>query len=118
VDLNEQPKYEALSYAWQNQSKPHRLVVDRQWQIPITEPLYKALRDLRPSLSPIHNDRRKLWVDAVSINQDDVKERNSQVQKMGGIYRSAGQVVLHVPEEYVDLRPAIDVIKGFDRCLI
>lgn len=35
-----------------------------------------------------------LWIDAVSIDQDDVTERNHQVQYMGNIYSQACQVII------------------------
>lgn len=34
-----------------------------------------------------------IWIDAVCINQDDIPERNSQVQMMGSIYRSAKRTI-------------------------
>jgi hypothetical protein len=36
----------------------------------------------------------RLWVDAISINQDDISERNEQVSKMGAICNLATQVIV------------------------
>jgi len=36
-----------------------------------------------------------LWIDAICINQEDVEERNKQVQLMGEIYEKAGQVLIY-----------------------
>lgn len=59
-----------------------------------------------------------LWVDAISINQNDVPEKNAQVPLMGEIYSEARAVVAHIgdcpptrislllPESYrAELRP-------------
>lgn len=49
----------------------------------------KALRRFRP-LSGV----RSLWIDAVCINQDDVRERNAQVSIMHHIYeKSVGSLI-------------------------
>lgn len=35
-----------------------------------------------------------IWIDAISINQDDYVERNHEVLKMGQIYNSASRVII------------------------
>ena len=37
---------------------------------------------------------RTLWIDAICINQQDLRERSSQVKIMGDIYRLADRVVI------------------------
>ena len=53
----------------------------------VTEHLESALRVLREKL-PMRAGVR-LWVDALCINQQDIEERNLQVQRMRDIYKSA-----------------------------
>lgn len=36
-----------------------------------------------------------LWIDAICVNQEDIQERNKQVQLMGDIYEKAGQVLIY-----------------------
>ena len=94
--IDECPKYTALSYTW---GQPHRtkdvLVETSSQYIKVTENLHAALVHLRRGV-PV-----KLWIDAICINQDDIKERSSQVRLMRQIYRRAGQVVvwIHKPDE-------------------
>lgn len=87
--INECPKYTALSYTW---GQPHRtkdVFVETSSQcIKVTENLHAALVHLRRRV-PV-----KLWIDAICINQDDIKERSSQVRLMRQIYRGASQVVV------------------------
>jgi hypothetical protein len=40
-----------------------------------------------------HNKIRLFWIDAISIDQDNVAEKNHQVQQMGSIYSKAQEVV-------------------------
>lgn len=49
--------------------------------------LYAALYHLRDL-----EETRVFWVDAICINQDDVREQNEQVSKMAEIYSMADNV--------------------------
>lgn len=85
-------QYEALSYVWGSDQKPHHLIVESGHdctQLPVTDSLMAALRHLRRP-----NESRKLWVDAVCINQSDSVELQNQVQRMGLIYKLAYRVVV------------------------
>jgi Heterokaryon incompatibility protein (HET) len=83
--LNENPQYVALSYVWGSSAVTENIIVNGS-PFPVTINLARALRQLEDS--PL-----LLWVDAICINQRDVKERNSQVRMMGDIYRNASIVV-------------------------
>ncbi len=86
--------YEALLYCWGDPT-----ATDYLWcgeaHLSIGQSLGIALRHLRKG-----EHCRTLWVDAICINQDDIDERNVQVQNMHHIYRRAGNVIiwLGVPE--------------------
>ncbi|PVH78200.1 hypothetical protein DL98DRAFT_377834, partial [Cadophora sp. DSE1049] len=80
--------YEALSYAWGVESLEHTIQCSGM-KIQITANLDDALRQLRYPDRP-----RLLWVDAISINQDDLAERSRQVRIMREIYTNAAQVVI------------------------
>jgi hypothetical protein len=92
VSLASKPAYEALSYAWGNQSCK-RITLNTCCEIPITDNLYDALRRLRK-----RRDKRTLWADAVCINQGDMHERSAQVAFMGSIYREASRVDVWIGE--------------------
>lgn len=80
--------YEALSYVWGDPSITQNITVDDQ-KMPVTINLYEALKHLRSRSKP-----RILWVDAICIDQSNVKERDSQVQLMGKIYSEAHKVLI------------------------
>lgn len=86
------PQFEALSYVWGSEQRLHSLIIEGglgRTQLPITENLMTALRHLRKP-----NESRRLWIDAVCINQDDPVELGSQVQRMGLIYKLAHRVIV------------------------
>ncbi|SPO04640.1 uncharacterized protein DNG_07325 [Cephalotrichum gorgonifer] len=89
--------YEALSYCWGHLSTTEEIEIhpipaseshgsEDKFAIPTS--LHLALRYLRPETGPA----RKLWVDFICINQDDLEERAAQVAIMPYIYSNADAV--------------------------
>jgi hypothetical protein len=74
--LNDGPSFEALSYTWGSLIDQRRIEINGKF-LWVTTNLKSALRHLR-----LKNQVRKLWVDAVCVNQADIQERNHQVQEM------------------------------------
>lgn len=66
-----------------------RKIICGESYIPITENLESALSVLRDEKVPFY-----LWVDAISIDQGNVKERSHQVGLMAKIYRNATQACI------------------------
>ncbi|KAB2107292.1 hypothetical protein AG0111_0g3639 [Alternaria gaisen] len=91
-NLKYRPSYEALSYAWGTAPSLNRAIVNG-FPVPVREGLDLGLRRLR-----LVDRSRTLWVDALCINQSDVRERSHQVQQMSMIYKSAEQVVVWLGE--------------------
>jgi hypothetical protein len=92
VSLLDQPEYGALSYAWGDASAPRSIIFDGI-PFPVTENLAIALYHLRLPDKP-----RRIWVDALCINQSNTKERNEQVELMGEIYANATSVLIWLGE--------------------
>ena len=90
--------YEALSYVWGDEICPLTALLNGI-PVSVTTNLDCALRHLRFRLTT-----RILWVDALSMNQQDVQERNHQVRLMGQIYANASAVIVWLgPVEQGDL---------------
>ncbi|KAH9217999.1 heterokaryon incompatibility protein-domain-containing protein [Leptodontidium sp. 2 PMI_412] len=92
--LWDDPRYEALSYAWGSsaETKPMQL---NKTSFEITSNLEIALRHLRHE-----QESRRLWVDALCINQNDPIEKQTQVKLMSEIYPAAENVLCWLgPEE-------------------
>lgn len=90
VSADEDPVYEALSYVWGSEANKQKILVDGQEML-VTANLAGALDYLYDSDGP-----RKLWVDAICINQEDIPERSQQVQNMTEIYTKAKNVVVWI----------------------
>jgi hypothetical protein len=87
VSLSQLPLYDALSYVWGPTRNPKRVFLNSQEDL-VTQNLSKALKELRYTESG-----RKLWVDALCINQSDHSERNVQVPLMSSVYKNATKVI-------------------------
>ena len=85
--------YEALSYTWGTEKFSCNIFIFNSL-VKVTQNLYEALRHLRDK-----KEKRALWVDALCINQQDVKERSSQVLLMGRIYSAVRRVVIWLGTE-------------------
>ena len=61
----------------------------RLGRLSVTKNVHEALKHLR-----FKHESRLLWIDAICVNQQDLKERGSQVQRMPDIYGSADSVLI------------------------
>jgi Heterokaryon incompatibility protein (HET) len=94
--LSEIGPYEALSYTWGDANDKEIIQVNGQ-PFEVTHNLKAALLHLR-----LVTRVRKIWADAICINQHDVPERNRQVQMMGKIYGMAERVIVWLGERTMD----------------
>jgi hypothetical protein len=78
TDMDSDLEYECLSYAWG--------VNDRDRFITLNSSSFLVSSTLYTS------QERKIWIDAISINQTDIAERSSQVGIMRKIYQNATRV--------------------------
>jgi hypothetical protein len=87
VTLQDLPvPYEAVSYVWGAPEFSHSLICEGK-SLKITHSADTMLRYLRKG-----KDIRRLWVDAVCINQCDVVEKGPQIALMDIIYGRAVEV--------------------------
>ena len=82
------PTYEALSYVWGSLENRINIQVGGH-TLAVTQNLAEALPYLRYKDKP-----RVLWIDAICINQQDLKERSRQVRRMADLYRLADRVAV------------------------
>lgn len=82
------PKYETLSYTWDSQI-PSRPITCNGSKILITPNVEAALKQMRRQFLS-----RRLWIDSICIDQDNLRERGQQVSLMGSIYQQATRVVV------------------------
>ena len=106
VSLLENPKYEAISYCWEDPATTQVILCDGA-RLHLTMNLKMALRHLRQP-----KERRNLWADAVCINQTDLLERSEQVQIMKDIYSRAASVLVWLGEITPSSAMALSLVEG------
>jgi hypothetical protein len=105
IPVEDHPHYEALSYAWGPLSDTVDVLVvnGHVSTIPVTRNLEEGLRHLR------YEDRpRTMWIDALCINQVNLRERSWHVAKMCNIYAAAYRVVVWLGLEADDSAYALN----------
>lgn len=86
--LRDRPIYSALSYVWgESSADDPELVVNGQ-PYKVTRSLYAAIGYLASS-----EKASKLWIDQISINQEDDAEKTQQVRLMSSIFSQARVVI-------------------------
>jgi hypothetical protein len=99
------PAFEALSYEWGGNEPAQEVVVDGV-AIPLSPNLASALRYLRLKSKP-----RVLWVDALCIGRDNVRERNYHAKLSSNIFGSAAGVLCWLGELPAEVSSAITFAK-------
>ncbi|KAK0640611.1 heterokaryon incompatibility protein-domain-containing protein [Cercophora newfieldiana] len=90
--------YEAVSYVWGDPRNRHDLIID-DTILSVTANLHGALTAFRHRPLPadsggaVRRPVRRIWADALCINQENVPERTAQVELMGPIFTSARRVL-------------------------
>ncbi|KAL2146799.1 hypothetical protein VTI28DRAFT_2280 [Corynascus sepedonium] len=104
VRLSQPPVYEAVSYCWGDPTDTVDALCDGK-RLPIPRNLHAAFRRLRPRPRQEEGGgtaaaagARVLWADAACINQDDVAEKNAQVQLMRAVYTRPTRVLIWLGE--------------------
>jgi hypothetical protein len=90
------PRYEALSYTWGPLDNPEDIYIGTSDDsvLSVTQNLACALQHLRYPDRP-----RTLWIDAICVDQSNLTERSSQVQRMADIYKLSEQVLVWLGPE-------------------
>ncbi|KAK2058198.1 HET domain-containing protein [Colletotrichum caudatum] len=90
ISVEDAPPYEALFYTW---GKPTDEPRDYTWlqgyPLPVKPNLEDALRSLR-----LPTKVRRLWIDALCIDQSNLDERSRRVQCMRLVYIHAARVIV------------------------
>lgn len=97
IDSIDCPPYTAVSYTWGTDEPNYGIRIgndhgtangSKQPNFFVRSNLDNVLRRLRD-----HEHPRRVWIDAICINQDSIVERNKQVPLMGKIYAQSNYAV-------------------------
>ena len=89
--IHDSPIYEALSYVWGDASVTREIYLDGQ-PFHVTTNLEAALRHLRQA------EPRKLWIDAIFVDQRNLEERSSQILLMRQLFQNAMRMIAWLGE--------------------
>ncbi|VUC23445.1 unnamed protein product [Clonostachys rosea] len=101
--------YEALSYCWGSTRLARKVKVNGR-DLFITENLYEALQHLRPE-----GEARILWIDAICIDQSNIRERGHQVRYMSRIYSGADRVVIWLGYVKIESEHTLSALREFEK---
>lgn len=110
VPLANAPAYEAVSYTWGTKIQDRELQCLDEYNegeirsLAITANLMAALQRFQLDEEP-----RNLWIDQISINQSDDREKVHQICMMGHIYERCSRVVIWLGEETDQLKRAVQL---------
>jgi hypothetical protein len=110
--IKELPNFEALSYTWGEKNQleiVHCQASDHSKSIAymkVTSNCASALKRLRHAVHV-----RKLWVDAICIDQSNTNERSAQVRIMQRMYRGASQVIVYLGDSTDGTDRAIEILE-------
>ena len=98
VELDKKASYDALSYAWgqdQMSSVPDRPMRMKRRTSGITQ-IVVVTRSVESAVQRLRSDGydRAIWIDQISINQEDWEEKSRQMQIMGKIYEASSVVMV------------------------
>ncbi|KAK0646928.1 heterokaryon incompatibility protein-domain-containing protein [Cercophora newfieldiana] len=95
VSLGDNPDFESLSYCWGDRTDTRDIIVD--------DHVYAVTKNLEAALQRLRYEtvKRRIWADAVCINQSDDVEKGHQVSLMQDIFKSATETILFIGD-YVD----------------
>ncbi|KAF5652772.1 heterokaryon incompatibility OR [Fusarium sp. NRRL 25303] len=108
AELSWRTRFEALSYAWGDDTTKHELKCSG-YNISVMANLHDALLDLR-----LPTQRRVLWIDALCINQADNDEKSKQIRLMHEIYSQAQEVLIYLGKSDASVHGAIESMRWLD----
>jgi hypothetical protein len=92
-ELNRAKRFDALSYSCGPPVLGRTITVNNTPGFRITQNLWNALQRVR-----MQDGERRLWVDAICIDQEDEREKSSQVRHMHAVYSRAREVCVYFGE--------------------
>jgi hypothetical protein len=101
-----------IQYAWGDGLDTTTLILDGT-SVPVAVSLYEALMAVRQK-----REDTLVWVDALSIDQQNTNERASQVRLMGQIYSKAVQVAIWLGPEADESALAVQLLEQVAQNLV
>jgi hypothetical protein len=123
LELTSAPPYYALSYVCGNGPNEHEVTINNI-VFKVKPNLHAALRRLQSHFRSAGTLRVLIWIDAISINQDNADEKAKQIRSMHETFSKAERVLISlgsVPENvhmvlsvfsWIEIYTAVDPLTG------
>lgn len=95
-DVDQLPNYTAISYHWGDGERSETVAVNSSW-LRVTKNAAVLLHHLADQRS-LDDDPPFWWIDALCINQDDIREKGLQIPMMGQIFSRATETLVWLGE--------------------
>ncbi|WAO94488.1 HET domain-containing protein [Fusarium falciforme] len=127
LNIAQDTRFTALSYVWGVSPSLTKTIHCNGITVPVGTNCWSALWHLRngyysddPTVSGGSRDIMTIWVDSICINQQDLKEKESQLQLMADIYSLARQAFVWLGEGTAESGAAIEYMNkaGFQEALV
>jgi hypothetical protein len=105
ISLRNPPEYETISYVWGDPKERATIIVDGK-TLDVPASAERAIRRVRKDVN------RTIWIDAICINQADLKERAQQVAIMGEVYSKTAGNLVWLGKSQESTAAAVDVINA------
>jgi Heterokaryon incompatibility protein (HET) len=96
--------YDAISYTWGKEKPTHGLIIDSCKWISVRSNAYELLQDRATTTGT-----RRLWIDCLCINQEDLAEKEVQIPMMAEIYKNAKRTIVWLGDT-PDAQPALSLL--------
>jgi hypothetical protein len=100
--LNPEP-YSALSYRWGEPTNTKQIILNER-PVKVGANIEAALRQLQS------HGYRRIWADALCINQNDLEERDLQIRNMQLVYSKAQNVVAWIGNDEENIATAVNFL--------
>ncbi|CAG9942096.1 unnamed protein product [Clonostachys rosea f. rosea IK726] len=100
--------YEALSYVWGSPKRGNVIRIGEK-DVLVTRNATELLLHLRDEHHP-----RRVWIDGICIDQDNIDERSHQVTLMQAIFSGASSVLIWVGESDEDTKSVFSFFTSMD----
>lgn len=112
ASLNEDPKFNTLSYTWGSPDSLKHDVFLNGCRFPVGNNLFSALKEFSSWAAP-----PVIWIDAICIDQCNKSERSQQVRRMKRIYEQAEEVSVWLGPHENGSHQAFHVLKDLTMLL-
>ncbi|KAI1735278.1 heterokaryon incompatibility protein-domain-containing protein [Xylaria scruposa] len=101
--------FQAISWCWGAAGSTTQITVDGH-SLSIPASAYEVILELC-----VPQKKKRVWIDAICINQDDIDERSQQVATMEAIYRKASMTLVWLGKDDGTTKNAMNMIEKIDR---